>query len=280
MSATIIKLGAALSTPNGIKVRTDILEYPQTLLLHDFSKSKTYPAQVSPVTDGTEFVNLSKSGAFPSEGFVAVKSAIPYSAEGKCLTMTKLVGGSALEDKLLFGTAAAPFPQLVATDEKSDILVIVWVKISHAQATTGTVIQLASTSGTANANMQFKMQYGGTGAGIMTLVFNGSSIANVNFTPDVWTQLALYGRHTGYNGKTKVARTYKNGVIGNTVTTDSGTFATFLATDTNTPLEIGDAFSGSIGRVAIMKGLDAAGLDPTTLVAQDYTYGSKVWLNP
>ncbi|MGX5854502.1 hypothetical protein ACWKW6_12700 [Dyadobacter jiangsuensis] len=285
MGATIITLGGSLATPNNVKVRTHMLDYPQTLLLHDFSRVKTYPAQANPVPNNTKFGNLAKAGPFPNEGFIAEKSLIPFSVSNKSLTFQSATtataqGNAANADRMRYGAIAAPYPTIGIEGQTTDVLVVIWAKISSVRQN-GILFTLGSTdAATGNASKNLHFQYGFV-AGVMNVFFAGVEITSgpqLAFEYDKWTQFALYGRNEGYNGKTRLGKIYKNGVAVQTKAT--GFPAAMLASNNTVPVEIGHDLDGDIGQVAIMKGLDVAGLNPDTLIAQDYAEKSLVWTNP
>ncbi|WP_031527010.1 LamG-like jellyroll fold domain-containing protein [Dyadobacter crusticola] len=276
MSATIITSPGTLAVPNGVKVKTDVLDYPQTVLLVDFRKSKTYPPQTNPVPNGYEFVNLAKSGPAPNECLVAERSAIPFSAANKSLSFQSIVnaGSSAPADRLIYGSATAPYPTIGIEGQTTDVLVTMWVKISSVRQS-GTVLTLSSTDpATGNAKNNLNFQYGFV-AGEMNIFFAGVDVTQagaLSFEYNKWVHIAMYGRNEGYNGKTRLAKVYRNGVPVVTRTTNFP--ASMLASNNTVPLTIGDGWDGELGRLAIMKGLDVAGLNPDTIVAQEYAANS------
>lgn len=278
--ATIFRSSSIISNPNGLKLKTDPSDYDQTLLIHDFSNPKTYPSQVNPVPNGTQFVNLSTTNAFKNQGFRVVMSNPVFDKDSKSIQMSGSPYGVE-GDLLRIGATAAPYPLLGLGGQKTDFLVTMWLKIVHTDGdTAGLILNHLSTAGTSATNALFRFQYGVTLNTITAWGIGRQVSTNIPYTAGEWMQIALYIRASGYNGKTGLIRIYKNGTPLADFTTSIPT--EFFTTDNTKDVVIGDQYGGmwgNIGRITMGMGLDAAGLNPNSMVLSDYTKGSSVWTN-
>jgi hypothetical protein len=269
--ATVITLGGALATPTGIKVKTDVLDIPQTLLIHDFSKTTTWPSQASTIPSGTRLVNLATQSPIVAKGFKASPQGMPFSAANKAITFTNASGVS---NGLYFETTSAPFDHLPVEGLTTDILIIIWLKLT-AVASANVFEQ--KNGGTALSNVQFSLP---TSSGTFAPYAIGTSVTYTGgaLTTGVWMQVGMYVRCQGYNGKSGIHQQFLNNVAAGSAAISA---TTFKAEDTTRELLFGGntygGFAGQIGRIAIVKGLDAAGLTPEALVAADWAANRSKW---
>jgi hypothetical protein len=267
MPSTIIKLTSNLAVATGVKLKTHPLDFAQFTIRHDWSKTETYPAQANPAPQGTEFVNLA-TGVLSGEGFRAFLASVPFA--NKSVT---LVPGS---NRLIYGSESAPFPVLGIGGSTTDVLITMYVKIADTTGVKNLLHHISTVAGTDLQKSQFLISYGNV-KDVLDFYAIGGARGTVAFTPGVWMHLAFYIRCNGYNGKVGQVKIYKNGVAVTTVNT--GIPNAFFASDNTIPLYLSRDNTGSfqVGQFNFGIGLDAAGLNPDTLVANDYTYSSQVW---
>jgi hypothetical protein len=270
MGATIITLDAALTTPNGIKVKYDVLDLPQTLLIHDFSKVSTWPSQAATIPSGTRLVNLATQSPIVAKGFKASPQGMPFSAANKAITFTN---SSGVSNGLYFETTSSPFDHLPVEGLTTDILIILWLKMS---AISGQVFEQKN-GGSALTNVQFSLP---TASGSFSpyAIGTGMTYTGGALPTNSWMQVGMYIRCQGYNGKSGIHKQFLNNVSAGSATISA---TTFKAEDTTREFIIGGnaygGFAGQIGRIAIVKGLDAAGLTPEALIAADWDANRSKW---
>lgn len=270
MSATIITLDGVLKTATGIKVKTDILDLPQTLLIHDFSKVATWPSQGTTIAGGTKLVNLATQSPIAAKGFKVTPQGFAYSAENKAITFVN-TGGSA--NGLVFESTAAPFDHLPIEGLTTDLLIILWVKLT---ATTGTVLSQYN-GGSSLTNVQFTLPLASNSFSPYA-IGTGMTYTGGTASTGVWMQIGMYIRCQGYNGKSGIHQQFLNKVAAGSASISA---TTFKAEDTTRELIFGGnaygGFAGQIGRMVFIKGLDAAGYTPEQLINADWDANRSKW---
>lgn len=270
MSATIITLNGSLATPTGIKVKTDVLDLPQTLLIHDFSKPATFPSQAATIPSGTRLVNLATQSPIVAKGFKASPQGMPFSASNKAITFTN---SSGVSNGLYFETTSAPFDHLPIENLTTDVLIILWLKMS---AIIGQIFEQKN-GGTSLTNVQFSLP---TSSGTFSpyAIGTGMTYTGGALPTNSWMQVAMYIRCQGYNGKSGIHQQFLNKVAAGSAAISA---TSFKAEDTTREFIIGGnaygGFAGQIGRIAIVKGLDAANLTPEALIAADWDANRSKW---
>lgn len=270
MSATIITLDGALATPTGIKVKTDLLDLPQTLLIHDFSKPATWPSQASTVPSNTKFANLATQSAIAAKGFVASANGFAYSSANKSIAFNGSAGGAS--NWLSFQGFTAPYEHLPVDGLQTDVLIILWIKMTSVA---GLVFNQYN-NGTSLTNVQFSLPV--SSSTFLPYALGGSA-GSYSPAPTAgnWMQVGFYVRANNYNGKAGLQKHFLNNVVAANAAISA---TSFFAEDTTKPLQIGTQFGGwfgELGRIAVVKGLDAAGLTPEELVAADWAANRSKW---
>lgn len=271
MSATILRLPFTVDNPSGLVLSTDPINTSRTLLIHDFSVAATYSG-ASPVADGTEFANLAVGGNGIA-GFVSVQSSVIKT--GNYLDMSGNPAG-VTSDYCFWGATSAPFPIWSFAGQQSDLLVVVWVRITDLDDS-GIIMRIEGDTG-ANSNLRSLTNLQISGGGVIGFgagrQHNGGAVQEAT-----WCQLAIYTRCEGYASQTGLVRMYLDGeTLGTDVT--SSVPSAFQAQSNDKDTRINDQYGGvgmRFGRIAILSGLAGNGFDPDAIVAADYAALSSVF---
>lgn len=274
--STIFKSNFTVTSPTGLKLKTDPMDSAQALLIHDLSVVPGYPSQINPLAIGVKLVNLATESPISTQGFTPQRYAATF--VNKALEFT---GGNNGQNMIL-GSTTSPYTVLPIAGQTTDFLIITWVRID-SESTLDSISEAESLDATgANSNIRALFKLGvGAVANAFDLFINGFAIPRIinGYVLGQWFQLAVYYRCQGYNGKGGVVKVYKNGA--EIYQNSTGLKSSFYASDSTKKTVISPEFGGvdgALGRIVMMSEIDAAGLNSDDLVINDFNARNGTWV--